>query len=257
MKLFSNFAIMKKITISFLFTILTVFAVNAQTAGELAVDVTTSAAGGNYAPRNIIAIWVEDDAGNFVKTLLAYAQSRITHLNIWQASTSEAGTEYNTVDAITGATKNSHATRTCLWDGTDFNGILVSDGTYSLRMELTDKNNTGNYSSFPFTKGPESENLTPSNEPSFTSISIDWIPSTVSISKSVDPENYNIYPNPSNGKFTVSGENIDEVEIRNINGKTIYKGSYSSVNICMQPKGVYLLKIITDKGSAVKKVFIK
>jgi len=48
----------------------------AQTNGTLAVSVTTSSTGGNYAPRNIVAIWVEDNSGKFVKTLLAYA-------NVW------------------------------------------------------------------------------------------------------------------------------------------------------------------------------
>jgi nitronate monooxygenase len=57
----------------------------------------------------VVAIWVEDNQGNFVKTLLAYAQNRKTHLNTWEASTTAAGIPFNTVDAITGATKTSHS----------------------------------------------------------------------------------------------------------------------------------------------------
>ncbi len=248
---------MKKTTIILFFVFLIGIGTIAQTSGELSVEVTTSSAGGNFAPRNIIAIWIEDDAGNFVKTLLAYAQTRITHLNIWQATTSEAGTEFNTVDAITGATRSSHATRTCSWDGTDFNGILVSDGDYKVRMELTDKNNTGNYSSFPFTKGSEPENLIPDDEPSFASVSIDWLPSPISIIKSINAESYKIFPNPSTGRFTISGEDINEVEIRNVNGEIIYHNGSSPVNVGMQPKGVYLLKIATDKGLIFKKIIIQ
>ncbi|RLD61727.1 MAG: hypothetical protein DRJ05_01965 [Bacteroidetes bacterium] len=245
---------MKKTTIILFFVFLIGIGVSAQTSGELSVEVTTSSTGGNYAPRNIIAIWIEDDAGNFVKTLLAYAQTRITHLNIWQATTSEAGSEFNTVDAITGATRTSHSTRSCIWDGTDFNGTLVTDGTYKVRMELTDKNNTGNYSSFPFTKGPEPENLTPTDEPSFSSISIDWLPSTTSIAKNNNPESYKAFPNPSSGKFTISGENINEVEIINVNGEIIFHNSSPTVNISLQPKGVYLLRISTDMGPVFKKI---
>lgn len=74
---------------------------SSQTLGELEVSVSTAATGGNYAPRHVLAIWIEDDQGNFVKTLLSYASERRTHLNTWQASTNNAGTEYNTVDAIT------------------------------------------------------------------------------------------------------------------------------------------------------------
>ena len=248
---------MKKTTITLLFVFLMGIGVNAQTSGEVSVEVSTSSTGGNFAPKNIMAIWIEDDAGNFVKTLLAYAQTRITHLNIWQATTSEAGTEFNTVDAITGATRSSHATRACSWDGTDFNGILVADGVYSVRMELTDKNSTGNHSSFPFTKGTEPENLIPDNEPSFSSISIDWLPSSTSIAKNNNPENYKVFPNPSSGKFTISGKNINEVEIRNVNGEMVYRNGPYPLNISEQPKGVYLLKITTDKGLVFKKIIIQ
>ena len=48
--------------------------ISAQTNGTLSVSVTTSSTGGNYAPRNIVAIWIEDSSGKLVKTLLAYAK---------------------------------------------------------------------------------------------------------------------------------------------------------------------------------------
>ena len=76
--------------LSFTFLFFTAISVLAQTPGELTVSVATSETGGNYAPKNIIAIWIEDDGGNFVKTLLAYAQNRRTHLNNWQATTAVA-----------------------------------------------------------------------------------------------------------------------------------------------------------------------
>jgi len=38
------------------------------TNGNLSVTVTTSSAGGEYTPRNVVAIWVEDNNGVFVKT---------------------------------------------------------------------------------------------------------------------------------------------------------------------------------------------
>ncbi len=112
-----------KFFIKSIFCILIIFishiTLYSQTSGELTVAVTTSKAGGNYAPRNIVAIWIENSAGIFIKSLLVYGDKRKTHLNNWQASTSAAGSEYNRVDAITGATKSSHGTRNCTWDGTD------------------------------------------------------------------------------------------------------------------------------------------
>ncbi|MBK7407075.1 MAG: DUF2271 domain-containing protein [Saprospirales bacterium] len=140
---------MKKTILPLLLLFLFAGALFSQTSGELSVTATTSATPGNFAPKNIVAIWIEDEAGNFVKTLLAYAQQRKTHLNTWQASTGAAGSEFNVVDAVTGATRTSHGTRSCTWNATHFSGNLVDDGTYKVWMELTDKNGTGNFSSFP------------------------------------------------------------------------------------------------------------
>jgi hypothetical protein len=73
---------MKNIIISIAFVSLFSLTELAQTTGDLVVTTTTtSEAGGNYAPRNIVAIWIENDQGEFVKTLLAFAQNRKSHLN--------------------------------------------------------------------------------------------------------------------------------------------------------------------------------
>jgi len=170
---------MRKTILSFFIVLQTVIILNAQTPGKLSVTVTTSEAGGKYKPRNVIAIWIENEQGNFIKTLLVYANKRKTHLNNWQASTAAVGSEYNKVDAISGATKSSHTTRDCSWDGTDHTGSIVADGKYYVRMELTDKNSTGNNSSFLFTKGTNPDEQNPSNESSFSSVSINWTPATI------------------------------------------------------------------------------
>lgn len=228
---------------------------SAQTTGELSVTTTTSAAGGNYAPRNVVAIWVENDQGEFVKTLLAYAQNRKTHLNTWQASTAAAGTEYNTTDAITGATKSNHGTRACAWDATDYNGDLMPDGTYYVRMELTDKNSTGNYSSFPFEKTDSPDSQTPASVPSFGSITIDWIPTGgVSISE-VSKNNISVNPNYSSGFFTVSGDNIKGIEVHTISGQLIYTGTSHKIDLSNQRSGYYLVTINTANNRVIKKVY--
>lgn len=246
---------MKKNYLTILFTFFLGFLLNAQTAGELTVSVSTSSTGGNYAPRNVVAIWIEDEAGDFVKTLLAYAQQRITHLNTWQASTTAAGSPYNVVDAITGPTRTSHGTRICDWDGTDANGNLVADGNYKVWMELTDKNSTGNFSSFEFTKGIEAENLSPSNVPSFGSISINWSPLVSDISDNNIQDNFIIYPNPTSGKFEISGNAILEVEIRDILGNMVSRNRSSIVDIKDQSNGIYLVKIVSETGTTIQKVF--
>lgn len=248
---------MKKCILTSFAFLLTLTWINAQTAGTLTVTATTSETGGNYAPKNIVAVWIEDEQGNFVKTLLAYAQNRKTHLNTWEAATTAAGSPFNTVDAITGATKTSHATRTCSWNGTDVNGTVVPDGTYKLRMELTDKNSTGNYSTFNFTKDANLVSLTPPNVPSFASISINWVPLLTGITDDISSGNLKIYPNPTSGIFTITGENIRGIQIRNAAGGMLYTVSSPSVDISDQPDGIYLLNITTDKGTFTKKILKK
>ncbi len=248
---------MKKTLLVVLILFFTLNLTNAQTEGTLTVTTTTSSAGGNYSPKNIVAIWIEDEQGNFVKTLLAYAQNRITHLNTWEASTTAAGSPFNTLDAITGATKPNHATRTCSWNGTGVSGAIVADGIYKVRMELTDKNATGNFSTFTFTKGPSAENLSPANVPSFSNISVIWEPFFTSVEENITGKDYQIYPNPTSGVFTFSGEHIREIQIRNVAGSLIYQGNTDEVDISRQPDGIYFVKIKTEKGIMITKKIVK
>lgn len=226
----------------------------AQTSGELTVSATTSSAGGGYSPKNIVAVWIADESGNFVKTLLAYANAQKTHLNTWQAATSDAGTEFNVVDAITGATQSAHATRECTWDATDYEGNPVADGTYYVWMELTDKNSTGNYSSFAFTKGENAETLTPEDVPSFAAISIDWAPESPSSIGEIHQDGIAIYPNPGAGIYTVSGAEISQMEVINICGKVIYTTYNQTIDIRSHSNGIYILKIESDKGTIIRKL---
>lgn len=222
----------------------------AQTTGTLSVSVSTSTTGGNFSPRNIVAIWVEDSVGNYVKTLLAYADKRKTHLNNWETSTNAKGVKYNVTDAVSGATRSSHGTRTCSWNGTDYNKNLVADGTYVLCMELTDKNSTGNYSTFSFVKGVNNE-VTPSDVSSFSSISIIWEATATGILTEINRiDDILIFPNPVKNIFRIEGENIDEIEVWSISGKLILKSSFSKeIDLTNNEDGVYLVKV--KKGSQI------
>lgn len=245
---------MKKFTLLLILLPFIAIHLPAQTDGDLNVSTFTSEAGGNYNPRNIVAIWIENEEGQFVKTLLAYANSRKTHLNIWQASTAAALSEFNIVDAITGATKNSHATRECMWNATDINGNIVSDGTYFLWMELTDKNGTGNYSSFSFTKGEMEELQTPADVPSFGDISIHWQPSGVGITEHISGNQYRISNNPGYGEYRILGAEFDEIEILSMKGELLYQGTSDIINISAYQKGMYFLTIINVDKRYTKKL---
>jgi hypothetical protein len=229
--------------------------INAQTNGTLAVSVTTSSAGGNYAPRNIVAIWIEDSSGKFVKTLLAYADKRKTHLNTWEASTTTSGSAFNIADAISGATKSSHGTRSCQWNGKDYTGKLMADGDYKVRMELTDKNATGNIASFTIAKGPNAQLLTPANVASFSSVSLGWATSVTRANPEVTVSNtVVVYPNPGTGQFTVVGENIESVEVTSLSGKLIFKNTTPVVDLTDRPNGIYLISIQTGNEKVIRKI---
>jgi len=175
---------------------------NGQTGGVLSVKVTTVSStttataqtrvdprggghGGNrsYAPQNILAIWVEDSNGKFVKTLLVNARRYTNYLTSWRSVTSSAGITYNAVDAITGATNMNHGVRICTWDGTDFSGKLVADGTYVVKMELTETNSTGNSIALPITKGENTFASNPSSNTNFSNIALKWEPNVSTLSK--------------------------------------------------------------------------
>jgi hypothetical protein len=229
--------------------------ISAQTNGTLTVSVATSSTGGNFAPRNILAIWIEDSSGKFVKTLLAYAEKRKTYLNTWEAATTLAGSAYNSVDAITGATQSSHTTRTCNWNGTDYSKTLVPDGDYKLRMELTDKNATGNTASFTFTKGPDPLKLTPDNVPSFSFVSLSWTSSVTGIPTETNKSNsFVIYPNPGTGQFTVLGENIQNLKVTDLSGKEICRSKTPIIDLTGFSKGIYLVSIKTTQETVVRKI---
>lgn len=231
------------------------FQLSAQTSGKLNVSVTTSSAGGNYAPKNIIAIWIEDASGNFVKTLLANAERRIEYLYTWKAATSNKGIQYNRIDAITGATLTSHGTRTCTWNGTDYNKNMVADGTYYVCMELTDKHATGNYSKFAFTKGANNL-VTPPNATGFTSVNIQWEASgTVSVNEIPLEDNIQIFPNPTKNIFHIRGDNITQIEILNLAGTLVFKNnSTTRIDMSNYKNGIYLVRIKEGNRTIVKKL---
>ncbi len=142
-------------------------------AGTLTVRATTTQAGGNYAPRNVTAAWIEDSNGTFVKTISRWANQRRQHLVAWQTAAGTAD-----VDAISGATRQDHATPLMMtWDLKNKSGVEVPDGTYRIRMELADRNSTmatqNNQGTFTFVKGPTDSTQTSSNG-GFTDVTVTY-----------------------------------------------------------------------------------
>lgn len=226
-----------------------------QTSGTLSVSVSTKSTGGNYSPKNVMAIWIENNSGKFIKTLLVYGDKRKTHLNVWESSTSLAGSTFNSADAVTGATQTNHGLRNCNWDGTDFNRINVPDGDYKLRIELTDKNETGNVASLNFTKGPGPFKQSSSNINGFSSISLNWTAKDITPiqarSNGIDTV---VYPNPGPGKFTILTKNVLSLKVTSLTGRVICVSETPIFDLTNQPNGIYFVTIKTNQESFVRKV---
>ena len=72
--------------------------------------------------------------------------------------------------------------------------------------------------------------------------------------------NFNIYPNPSNGKFIIEGQDIINIKIVDISGKVIIitnnKTQKNWIDISNLSSAVYFAKIITKDGSFTKKIIL-
>ncbi|HEX5057876.1 MAG TPA: DUF2271 domain-containing protein [Kofleriaceae bacterium] len=145
---------------------------------RLNVTLTTSqTATPVYQPANVLAVWVEDANGKIMKTIGRYADLRAIALVAWGQ---KAGT--NDVDALSGATRTSHTDPVTLtaWDVTNRQGQVIPDGTYTVRMEVSDTNaittTANNQGTFTFVKGPNPQMQTGLSNGGFTNVSISYTP---------------------------------------------------------------------------------
>jgi MYXO-CTERM domain-containing protein len=150
-------------------------AVSSADAG-VTILATTSPTGGQYAPSNVVAVWVEDANGTFVKTIQRWGNIRKQYLVAWNQ---KAGTTDS--DAITGASRSSHNDVLAIrWNLLGRSGAIVPDGTYTIRMELADSNAGGagqnNQATFTFVKGANPQLQQNLASGGFTGVSIDFRP---------------------------------------------------------------------------------
>jgi len=73
--------------------------------------------------------------------------------------------------------------------------------------------------------------------------------------------NVEIYPNPSSGIFYITAKDISEIEIIDMQGKIInnvitHKGDSYNVNLNNEAKGIYFVKIISERGLVVNKLIV-
>ncbi|MCD4694740.1 MAG: SBBP repeat-containing protein [Bacteroidales bacterium] len=70
-----------------------------------------------------------------------------------------------------------------------------------------------------------------------------------------------VYPNPTTGIVSVTGKNIEYIEISDIEGKLLNRIECMSerinIDLSARSKGIYMIKIVTDKGIVIEKIVLK
>ncbi len=197
-----------------------------QTQGTLSISLKTVTNNGEYKPKHILAIWIEDASTNtFVKTRLFRSQNTNYRMYLTKFKLA-TNSSYSIVDAQTGATYPSHNTRTASWDGTDISGNIVPDGNYKVCIEFTEKNGSGPYASYTFNKSDQALTLTPANTTNFQNISITWTPTPTSSLNNIstDKASLSVYPNPVRRSALINLlPNVKNIYVIDVNGTIVDK----------------------------------
>lgn len=150
------------------------------TPGTVTFTVTTVSNGGEYAPKHILAIWIKNASGTFIRTSKLQAVKETKYLYQWKASSS-----LNTVDATTGATLSSHQTHSVTWNCKNLSNAVVPDGSYEFWVEFTDLDAQGPYTHYAFNKSTTSVNTTYPNQSKFINASLTYTPQPVAVEEVV------------------------------------------------------------------------
>jgi len=74
-------------------------------------------------------------------------------------------------------------------------------------------------------------------------------------------ESWRIYPNPTEGNFTVFGYGMKQIEVYEITGKFLLNKKISAYSISIDlsdyKKGLYLVRIVNDYGTSVQKLIVR
>lgn len=74
----------------------------------------------------------------------------------------------------------------------------------------------------------------------------------------VDNVNVSVYPNPANDVLNIEGEGIQNVELLDVNGRTVLTNANGgSLNISNLATGVYVVRVITNNGISTQKIVKK
>ena len=231
-----------QIVLAFILGIFFSFNANAQTAGTLTFNVTTTFTGGSWGNASNFVVWMENSSGTFIKTRIEYG-GETDHLMQWALKTPT----YDVTDAITGATKTTSpfVYPAIIWTGNDITGAtpynLLPDGTYTVAMELAWGSSkvlgTGRqiYSAS-FVKGPSPQTVTPTAQTNFTGMTLQWTPANA-ITVTTSALASNAYCSGSTlsvpftkGAGTVYNNNVWTAQLSNASGSFVSPVTIGTLN---------------------------
>jgi photosystem II stability/assembly factor-like uncharacterized protein len=67
-------------------------------------------------------------------------------------------------------------------------------------------------------------------------------------------KNISIFPNPSTGKITINVDEVENIEVINLQGKEIYNGIETEINLNSYSKGIYIIKVTTNNQTITQKL---
>lgn len=89
----------------------------------------------------------------------------------------------------------------------------------------------------------------------------EYNPSLVGVNETVTENTFSVFPNPSNGNFTVNSEiTKGEIVIYNVEGEKILSENSSGkteIDLTNQPKGIYFVQIKSGEQISSKKIIIQ
>lgn len=244
----------------------------AQTSGTLTVVFTpTVPAGstfytGTTTKMNTLAGWIQNGT-TFIKTGVRYWGGQFSntgdHLPTWVGKSA-----MNVTGAITGATKAGLTPTTFTWNGTNTAGALQADGTYTIAIEDCWNHSTTagpgiNTSYLTFVKGPTASTVTPTATSWLTGISIIWTPSAVGVNEInvVNPV-LSVYPNPTQGLFTIDFKNANIIKVFNMLGAVVFEEKIEQttgskqIDLTRFVNGVYFVNVSNGTNSSNQKIIL-
>jgi hypothetical protein len=154
--------------------------------GTVSIEFSTLTYGGEYAPKNYVAAWIEDGSGGFVKTVQRSAGDiHASDLVGWTAASGGWGFSFlgssnpDMVDAVSTPTLQTHQAHSITWNLKDGSGAVVPDGNYTVVLEVTEsraRDRAGPLARIDFVKGAQAQTVERPDDEAFENVVVHFEP---------------------------------------------------------------------------------